>query len=452
MNLKSITRRTFLKKTSKGLAGAALATLATTSIYCNKQQKETPAILGGTPVRSKPFPSWPMYDDTDVKMYLDAFHDKAWCKLNGDKVTEFENKWAALNGVPHCVTTNGGTMALYTSLSALGIGPGDEVLVSTYTFVASMNVIPVLFALPVFVDTDPETLKMDANKIEERITKNTRAIIPVHIGGGACDMDRIMAIAKKHNLAVVEDACQAWLGEWNNKKLGSIGDTGCFSFQVTKNIPSGEGGAIIGSNEELMQLCSSFTNNGRGPKSAGASLFGNPYPGLNHRMTEFQGAILLGQLRRLEEQQKLRNDNGDYLDSLLNNIPGVSPVKKYPGQTRHGYHLYMMLYDRTQFNGLPRNKFVEAIIKEGIPMSTGYTQLNKFSLVEYHLNSRGFKSVFSKQRLDKYRKENQCPVNDKLCEDVGMWMGQTVLLGTKNDMDSIAEAVAKIKKHSAKLI
>ncbi len=454
MKIKLFNRRTFLKNTPARIAGAAAFSSAASSyLYCNvMKNSDVPAKLGGTPVRTKDWPSWPVYDDSDVQMFLDSFHSKKWCRLGSTRVDEFEKKYAELMGVPYVVATNGGTMALYASLSALGIGPGDEVLVPPYTFVATINVVPVLFALPVFVDTDPETLKIDADKIEERITEHTRAIIPVHIGGGACDMDKIMAIAKKHNIAVVEDTCQAWLGEWRNKKLGAVGDTGCFSFQASKNINCGEGGAIIGSDEKLMELCTSFTNNGRAPKSKRATLSGNPYPGLNHRMTEFQGAILLGQIRRLEAQQELRNNNGDYLDGLLNDIPGISPVKKYDGQTRHGYHLYMMLYDKNHFNGLPKSKFAEAMRAEGIPVSTGYTPLNKQDFIEYHLNSRGFKSAFSKDRLDKYRRENHCPVNDKLCEDTALWMGQTVLLGDKKDMEDIAEAAAKIQKNSAKLL
>ena len=453
MKKDSITRRKFLRKTSFGAAGAALSISGATSIYANIVKKaDTPAILGGKPVRTKPFPSWPIYDDTDVQMLLDAYHSRKWCRLGATRVDKFEKKFAKMMGVPRCTATNGGTMALYASLSVLGVGPGDEVIVPPYTFVATINVVPVLFALPVFVDTDPETLKIDADKIEERITEHTKAIIPVHIGGGSCDMDKIMAISKKHNIPVVEDACQAWLGEWRNKKLGSIGDTGCFSFQASKNLNCGEGGAIIGSDEKLMDLCNSFTNNGRPPATKKATLSGYPFPGLNHRMTEFQGAVLLGQIRRLEEQQKLRNQNGDYLDGLLKDIPGISPVKKYPGQTRHAYHLYMMLYDRNHFNGLPKGKFRQAIRAEGIPISTGYTPLNKQGFIEYHLNSRGFRSVFSKKRLDKYRRENQCPVNDNVCEETGLWMGQTVLLGTKKDMEDIAEAIVKIQKNSEKLL
>jgi len=454
MKKDSITRRKFLKKTSVGATGAALSVGGATSVYANiVKQADRPAILGGKPVRTEPLSKpWPMYDDTDVKLYLDAYHAKKWCRLGGTRVTEFEEKWAELMGVPYCLAVINGTAALTTSLFSLGVGAGDEVIVSTYTFVASASVIPTLFALPIFVDTDPETLKIDADKIEERITENTKAIIPVHIGGGAADMDKIMAISRKHNIPVVEDACQAWLGEWRNKKLGSLGNTGCFSFQVSKNIPCGEGGAIISSDQKLMDLCNALSNSGRPPRRKGETLSGYPYPGSNYRMTEFQGAVLLGQIRRLVDQQNLRTQNADYLASLLDEIPGISQIKKYPGETRNGYHLFMMTYDKKYFNGLSKQKFTQATRAEGIPISTGYTPLNKEKFIEYHLNSRVFKSIYSKQRLDKYRRDNRCPVNDVICEDIGLWLGQRVLLGGRKDMEDIAEAIAKVQKNSSKLL
>ena len=454
MEKKSISRRTFMKRTTPGIAGAAaISGMGGSSVYCDVIKKaDVPALLGGTPVRTDSFPDWPVYDGTDVQMLLDAYHSKKWCRLGATRVDMFEKKFSELMGVPFCNATNGGTTALYTSLSVLGVGPGDEVIVPPYTFVATINVVTITHALPVFVDTDPDTLMINADLIEERITEHTRAILPVHIGGGAADMDKILAISKKYSIPVVEDACQAWLGEWRNKKLGSMGDTGCFSFQASKNLNCGEGGAIISSNEKIMDLCYAFTNNGRPPITKEATLSGYPFPGTNHRMTEFQGAILLGQIRRLEEQQNLRSKNAAYLDELLKKIPGISPRKNYPGQTRNAYHLYMMLYDKNHFNGLHKNKFAQAMNAEGIPVSTGYTPLNKQGFIEYHLNSRAFKTVFSKERLDKYRRENNCPANDYICEETALWLGQNVLLGTEKDMIDIAEAVGKIQKNSAKLL
>jgi len=453
---KFISRRSFLKNASAGLAGtAAISALGSASLYCNAGKSSVPALLGGTPVRTNPFPSWPVYDNTDVQMLLDAYHSKHWCRVGGGtRVAEFENKYAQALGVPYCVATSSGTTALNTAINVLGVGPGDEVIIPPYTFVATAQVVFHMFALAVFVDIDPETHQINPELIEERITEHTRAIMPVHIAGGAADMDRILAIARKHNLPVIEDACQAWMSEWNGKKLGSIGTLGCFSFQATKNLNSGEGGAIIGSDRTLMDLCASYMNNGRPFGERKSTLSGYPNSGSNHRMTEFQGAILLGQIRRLEEQTALRGENAAYLDKLLVEIPGISPAKKYPGQTRHTYHLYMMNYDKSRFSGLSRDKFVRALEAEGIEtISKGYgAPLNKAEFIEGRLDSRAYKSIYSPERLAKYRRENHCPENDRVCQETGLWLFQSVFLGTKKDMEDIAEAIVKIQKSAEKLL
>ena len=209
-------------------------------------------------------------------------------------------------GAKGCVATASGTTALFTSLNALGVGPGDEVIVPPYTFVATINVVMLQFAIPVFVDTDRQTFQIDATKIESAITPRTKVILPVHLGGSPANMDSILEVAKKHKLAVLEDACQAHLAEWRQRKVSTIGDLGCFSFQASKNLNSGEGGAILGNNEELLERCRSFQNNGRGTRGAGFQFVRN---GSNHRITEFQATLLSEQLTRLESQAKTREQN-----------------------------------------------------------------------------------------------------------------------------------------------
>ena len=223
-----------------------------------------------------------------------------------------------------------------TSLAALGVGPGDEVIVPPYTFVATVNAVLMHHALPIFVDTDPETFQIDARKIEAAITERTRCIIPVHLGGAAADLDAIAAVAAKHKIPVLEDACQAHLAEWRGRKVSTLGDLGCFSFQGSKNLNSGEGGAILTSSDELIEQCKSFQNNGRGTSTAGFSYVRN---GANLRMTEFQAALLLQQLTRLEEQSRRREQNAAYLTGLLREIPGIAPARMYDGCTRNAYHL-----------------------------------------------------------------------------------------------------------------
>jgi dTDP-4-amino-4,6-dideoxygalactose transaminase len=331
----------------------------------------------------------------------------------------------------------------------LDIGVGDEVIVSPYTFIATYNVVFGSCALPVFVDTDPETFQINPDKIEERINKNTRAILPVHILGLPANMDKINAIAKKHNLVVIEDACQAWLAEWRGKKCGTLGDLGCFSFQNSKHLPCGEGGAVIGNDEKIMDRCYSYHDCGR-PFGSIKATSGYPIIGTNRRMTEYQAAILLSQIKRLEKDAQKRTENADYLTLRIKNIPGILPAKFYDGVTRAAYHLYPFRYKKEHFNDIPRSRFLSALSAEGIPCSGGYGPQYRDGLIEVALNSRNFKRSFSKDRLNRYRRELHYPDNDQLCREA-VWLSQRLLLATKRDMDDIADAILKIYENRDKL-
>ncbi|MGA8185342.1 MAG: DegT/DnrJ/EryC1/StrS family aminotransferase, partial [Terriglobia bacterium] len=343
------------------------------------------AILGGSPVRTKPFPSWPVIEQNDEKGWMQVLMTGKWNRLDGHFAHQFETSWARLLGAKYGLATSSGTTALLTSANALGIGPGDEVIVPPYTFVATVNIVLMQHALPVFVDTDPETFQIDARKVEAAITQRTRCIIPVHLGGSAVDMDTVLDVAKRHHLFVIEDACQAHLAEWRHKKVSTLADLGCFSFQASKNLNSGEGGAILTNDEGLYEFCLSFHNQGRGKYNSG---FGYVRNGANFRMTEFQGALLLQQLTRLEAQSRVRTENAEYLTKQLKEIPGISPARMYDGCTRNAYHLYMFHYDSAHFAGLPRSRFLKALDAEGIPASGGYTPLNKQPFLKEALGSR----------------------------------------------------------------
>jgi dTDP-4-amino-4,6-dideoxygalactose transaminase len=350
-------------------------------------------------------------------------------------------------GTKHCVVTSSGTAALFTSLKVLGIGPGDEVLVPPYTFIATVNAVLLEYALPVFVDTDRQTFQMDARKIEAAITPRTACILPVHLGGAACDMDAILSIAKKHSLPVVEDACQAHSGEWRNKPLGSWGTCGCFSFQASKNLNSGEGGAIVSDDGDLMARAFAFHNNGGGRDRKRTAY---PNGAANLRMTEMQAALLLQQMTRLEEQARTRESNAQLLTKLLEEIPGIQPARPYPGCTRNAYHLYMFRYDKEQFAGAAREQFLKALRAEGIPCSGGYTPLNKELFLKATLDSKPFRGIYSSARLESYWKNNQCPENDRLCAEA-VWLTQNALLGARRDMEDIAAAVRKVHDHASAL-
>ena len=448
MNKNNLSRRQFIAAASAGsLAAAALKTIPAYSNLSEKAGKL--AILGGQAVRTKPWPSWPIWDKSAEESILSILRSGNWFRFQGTTVSEFEKKYAELIGAKRCVCTVNGTNALMTALHVLDIGVGNEVIVSPYTFIATYNVVINSCALPVFADTDPETFQINPDKIEERINERTKAILPVHILGLPANMDRINAIAKKHNLVVIEDACQAWMAEWRGKKCGTVGDLGCFSFQNSKHLPCGEGGAVVGNDDEIMDRCFSYHNCGR-PYGSVKGTSGYPITGTNFRMTEYQAAILLSQMKRLEEDTQTRNENARYLTSRIKDIPGIIPHKLYEGVTRAAYHLYPFRYKKEHFNNVPRSKFLAALEAEGVPCSGGYGPQYKDSFIEVTLNSKNFKRAFSKERLDKYRQELRYPDNDQLCEEA-VWLSQTLFLTTKEDMDDIADAISKIYENRDKL-
>jgi dTDP-4-amino-4,6-dideoxygalactose transaminase len=438
----ALDRRRFLATAAATGAVAATATA--------RAEDGKPAVLGGKPVRSEAFPGWPRFDQRDEKNILDVLHSGHWFRGGGDCVNRFESAYSDMTGAKHCVATANGTSALFASLAAIGIEPGDEVIVPPYTFIATINAVLLQYALPVFVDTDPETLQIDPSKIEAAITERTAAIMPVHLGGNVADIDRVLAVAQKHKLPVIEDACQAHLAEWRGKKVGTLGTTGCFSFQVTKNLPSGEGGAILTNDSDLAEKCYAFQNNNRARTATGYNFFYRGGRGANLRMTEFQGNLLLAQMTRLEEQSRTREQNAQYLTRQLKEIPGIHPAKMYEGCTRNAYHLYMFRYKSEAFGGLPRAKFLHALDAEGIPCSPGYSPLNKEPFLPVALGSKGFRRLFPKDVLDGYQERNQCPANDQLCQEA-VWFIQPMFLGTKSDMDQIAAAIRKIHAHAEAL-
>jgi dTDP-4-amino-4,6-dideoxygalactose transaminase len=443
------TRRSFLSTTLATAVGAVV--LGKGRAMALPASSEKLAVLGGKPVRTAPFPDWPIIEANDEKAWSDVLRGRKWCRLSAIKsgyVSQFERTWAEMTGARRCLATASGTTALFTSLNALDIGPGDEVIVPPYTFVATINVVFLQHALPIYVDTDRKTFQIDADKIEAAITPRTRCLLPVHLGGNPVNMDRILAIAQKHNLRVLEDACQAHLAEWKGKKVGTLGDLGCFSFQASKNLNSGEGGAILGNNADLMQFCESFHNNGH--------LMSDPYThdrinGCNHRLTEFQGALLTTQVSRLQAQAETRSQNAAYLTRMLRDIPGISPAEMYEGATRNSYHLFMFRYDKSHFADLSRSEFIRAMNAEGIPCSSGYTPLNREPFMKATLATRAFKTIYSEKELSEYEERNQCPANDRLCREEAVWFEQTMLLANRGDMEQIAAAIRKIQVQAASL-
>jgi dTDP-4-amino-4,6-dideoxygalactose transaminase len=443
MAARKFTRRQAISAASAGALGS-MVNWNFPAFNIGKAEEKL-AINGGLKVHNEGWPSWPVWDPSAEKGIVEMLRTGRWWRGNGEYVSEFENKYAKLSGAGRCLATASGTTALIIALKALGVDAGDEVIVSPYTFIASYNVIIMNKALPVFADTDPETFLIDPGTIEPRITDRTSAILPVHIYGLPCDMDSINSIALKHNLKVVEDACQAWLAEYKGKKTGTLGDAGCFSFQNSKNLPAGEGGAILSNNEELMDKCHSLHNCGR-PYGSVKRSSAYPIAGTNFRMQQVQAMILLNQMNRILKDAEIRNANAQFLSAELRKIPGIIPFRYADGAERSAFHLYPFRYISSEFNNIPKEKFIRALNAEGIPCNSGYGPQNKDGLIEEMLNSKGYKRLFSESRLEQWREQNLLPGNDKLCAEA-VTFTQNILLGSRGDMQHIIDAVAKIYRY-----
>ena len=443
-----LNRRDFISTASVAGAGLTIGLSSFTSASAGITTK--PAILGGTKAHKDVFPSWPVIDQTEEKAIVDVLQSKKWCRLGSTKVDNFESEYKKLNGAKHCLATSSGTNALYSILGALDIGPGDEVIIPVYTFIATYNVVVLNYALPVFVDTDIESFQIDANKIEAAITKQTKVIMPVHIGGSPANLDQILDIGSKYKIPVIEDACQAHLAEWKGKKVGTYGLAGAFSFQGSKNLNAGEGGAILTNDESFAQTCYNFHNQGQGGRVTGFNP-GSGTRGTNVRLSEFQGGLLLAQMARIVDQANRRSENADYLTKMLTEIKGITPARLYEGTTRSAYHLYMFRYDKAHFAGLSRAKFLEALVKEGVPCSNGYGMINKDAYVTGLAKNKHYLSIYGEKTMNQWLERSQCPQNDKLTEEQSVWFFQNMLLGTKTDMEQIAEAIRKIQKFAGEI-
>ncbi|CAG5070009.1 UDP-4-amino-4-deoxy-L-arabinose--oxoglutarate aminotransferase [Dyadobacter sp. CECT 9623] len=450
--LNKLSRRSFIKQNSLAGAGLVLASAGASSAFSiNNNAAQKPAILGGPSAWSATkWPTWPQWNpETDEKQVLEVLRSGVWSRAQ--VVTQFEKEWAAALGAKRALAVVNGTNALVATINQMDIKGGDEVLVPPYTFIATVSAVLSNGAMPVFVDIDPETFQIDPAKIEAKITPRTKAIIAVHILGLPADMDRIMAIAKKHKLLVIEDACQAHLAEYNKQKVGTIGDAGCFSFQNSKNLPIGEGGAIVSNNDKFMDRCFSYTNFGNPYGTAVGSVgTGSIMQGTKLRFTEYQAAIGLAQLKRLDAQTTTRHENAEYLKSQIKDIPGIVPYKLYDNVTKGAFHLFPFRFQKAGFKNLSRDLFLKALQSEGVPCASGYATLNTQPYLKDTFESKNYKRMYPKEMLDinQYNERNKCPVNDQICNEEAVWFTQNMLLGTREDMKSIATAIEKVYAHA----
>ncbi|NKB71797.1 MAG: aminotransferase class I/II-fold pyridoxal phosphate-dependent enzyme [Candidatus Latescibacteria bacterium] len=387
------------------------------------------SLNGGAPVRQTPFPAWPVFNADDEKALATALHSGQW--FLGDRVVEFEQAFAAFQQAQFGVALSSGTTALQVALTAAGVQPGDEVIIPSYTFIATASAVAMTGGVPVFVDVDPSSYNIDPAAVEAAMTDRTRAVIAVHIAGRPADLDALVPLTRKRGIRLIEDAAQAHAAAWNGRRVGAIGDLGTFSFQASKNLNAGEGGFVVSDDRALAELAWSVHNCGRSREGA---WYEHEVIGSNYRLSEFQAALLLRQLENLEEQTARRTQNAHQLDALLDDIDGVSPPPADPRVTTHAYHLYIIRYAADQFKGLPRARFIEALQAEGIPCSSGYRPLYK---------EAAFQRYFRDQPA---RVPIHCPHTERICDEEAVWLTQNMLLGTTSDTADIATAIAKIRQ------
>jgi L-glutamine:2-deoxy-scyllo-inosose/3-amino-2,3-dideoxy-scyllo-inosose aminotransferase len=412
------------------------------------------AFKGGTPVRDvkrNPWPRWPVWDRRDEKALLDVLRSGVW-SYNGPAEKHFNKAFAKFIGSTYALSLANGTVTLQLALEACGVGFGDEVIVPGLTWQATAAAALDINAVPIIVDVTEDTWCIDPAAVEAAISLRTKAIIPVHLYGCMANMDAIGKIAKRHGLRVIEDCAHKHGGEWRGKKAGSIGDIGSFSFQLSKLMTAGEGGALTTSDPQLWETLDALRNCGRRPEQEaggdkGAGIYGdegNFIQSGNYRKMDFQAALLSEALRRLPQQNAVRERNAKYLNSQLAELPGVQPMRRDKRETAEAYYNFSLRYNRREFKGLRVPRFRDALTAElGCPVEASYQPLNACPLYAPHTKSpRHELSARFWRRIDPARFE--LPVCHRVHDEQSVCFHHTVLMGTKADMDLIVEAIQKI--------
>ncbi|MGW3493140.1 DegT/DnrJ/EryC1/StrS family aminotransferase [Streptomyces sp. NPDC001020] len=333
------------------------------------------ALLGGPPLRTRPFQTWPQFDQAEFGALADVLNSRRWGGIHsGSQGESFETELAAYLQVPHAAVVSNGTAGLMIALRALGIRPGDEVVVPAMTYVATATAVSLLGGVPVFADIDPVTHTITSSAVKAAISEKTKAVIAVHLGGHPADMDSLGAVADTHGIPIIEDCAQSLGAAWNSRQTGSLGTIGVFSFASTKNITAGEGGAVVTHDDELAARIASLRDHGRPPGGTGD----HPQLGWNLRLSEFQSAILRVQLARLKDHLAAKGKGAAYLASELSSVPGLSPVPPPsdldPRVTAHGRFSFAFTFDSEAFGsdgtgGASVSVFRSALRAEGIPVS-----------------------------------------------------------------------------------
>lgn len=401
------------------------------------------AIHGGSPVRSTGFPEWPTADTRERELLLEVLDSRRWWSSQGTKVREFETQWAQFHGADTSIAVTNGSHTLEIALLALGVGEGDEVIVPNWTFVATVAAVLMVNAIPVIVDVELETGCIDPEAVRLAISPRTRAIIPVHIAGSIADMDALNDIATQYGLVILEDCAHSHGSTWRGVPAGMLGDAGSYSFQSSKLMTGGEGGAIVSRHDDVLSRARSFSDCGRRP---GEWFYSHYLLGGNYRMTEWQGAVLLAQLERFPDQQVIRARNADMLNHELALIPGIHPQGRHPSCTSQGNYCYMVRVDEQEF-GVSRDVLREALIAEGISLTMAYPPLTR---LDVFADPDGFAPRLRSREGMQNFSSLQLPVSESLA-DTTLWFTTSVLMGSNEDARDVFRAMEKIHSHRSEL-
>ena len=403
------------------------------------------AILGGDPIRTTPYPKWPVFDQRDIDAVTRTIESGRWggFPYPGPNTAAFAENFTELQGGNYAVPMMNGTITMEVALRAADIGWGDEVIVPAYTFQATAYAPMAVGAIPVIADIDPKNYCIDPLKVEAAITDKTRAIIVVHLAAQMTDMDAIMAIAESHNLIVIEDAAHAHGAAWRGMGSGTIGDFGSFSLQSAKVLTTGEGGVLLCKDEHMAQRSASIIDCGR-PKDAEGKEF---TMGVNYRMSEINAALGLVALERFPEQFEERSAMADYLEESLSEIQGIKMLKRDLRQTRRSLYRYVLKIDPVFFN-CTHDVFCEALTAEGVPVDTGYPGMHNYELFQPALSKLAVPSAFP-EYFD--FKNMSLPAVERASLLESVWMGESIFRSGEEGINDLVKGIQKLVENRNKL-
>ena len=395
------------------------------------------AICGGTPLRKKKSPRWTVYGERDRETLLRAY-EGAVAGPDGPLNREFREKFARFSGVKHCFTVANGTVSIELVLRAYGIGYGDEVIVTPYTFIASVSSLIYAGVKPVFADVDPDTFQLSPEAAERAITPRTKAIMPVYVGGCPDRLDEFRRICRDHGLILIGDAAQAVGAEYDGSGVACSADVTSISCQNTKNLTCGEGGIILTDDDSLAEKLEAILHGGKNKNGIRASI------GLQNGMSEYQAALLLSQLEALLPQIAKRKENGAYLDRRLSELDFVRVLRRDPKLTTNAFHLYMFGLREDKLGGISHAEFLAAVRAEGAGISAGYKPLYTFPCIA---------SDYVKKCLgSEINLHPDTPAAELIAYHEACWIFQSALLGEKEDMDDYVNALVKVYENRAELL